>query len=606
MSRPSPSVAHAAALLTVAALLAAGAADAQDPPPAAGGALRVTAQPPRLVLGRDQGTDLHVAAPPDVEELSVTASAGRVDAVRRLPGGGFAARYHAPSDHVPRVAFVSAVAHGARAIEDGWLAIPMSGEGDARVRGAPGTEVTLRIGDRTFGPRRAGEDGVAVIPIVVPPGVREGHQGFRPIDLRVPETPLLHAVADRAAVRADREEKVRVVAYVVAPHGAARRGDAPVFEPSRGTVSVVEREAGAYQASWTLPPGPAGDERLTIRLPAAPASRAVLRVEAAAGPPAVVAVSFDREAIDAGGEPASVTARALDAAGNPVPAALALEARGGDLTDVGARRPRSFAGTACARRCSASRSRIGMGTGSRRRRSSRRSGGASSPSPSARPGSSRCATSPRRSRGRSTSRSRRAPATPARPPRRSSRRPGPRSSSRGAPASRSISPAASPAPRPASRRRDPPISPSRSAAGRRWRGASTRARPAAATARRSRPCSRGCRRGATSRAGRPGRSRRPRARSSPQAARPRRRASRSRSGCGGPSAFHSSRRRSSPRARGPPARSRRSVSRRASRWAWRRTMATILIVDDEPVILDVFRRFLEADGRTLVLDDQDR
>ena len=30
-------------------------------------------------------------------------------------------------------------------------------------------------------------------------------------------------------------------------------------------------------------------------------------------------------------------------------------------------------------------------------------------------------------------------------------------------------------------------------------------------------------------------------------------------------------------------------------------MATILIVDDEPVILDVFRRFLEADGRQLLL-----
>jgi PAS domain S-box-containing protein len=30
-------------------------------------------------------------------------------------------------------------------------------------------------------------------------------------------------------------------------------------------------------------------------------------------------------------------------------------------------------------------------------------------------------------------------------------------------------------------------------------------------------------------------------------------------------------------------------------------MATILIVDDEPVILDVFRRFLQAEGRTLVL-----
>ena len=30
-------------------------------------------------------------------------------------------------------------------------------------------------------------------------------------------------------------------------------------------------------------------------------------------------------------------------------------------------------------------------------------------------------------------------------------------------------------------------------------------------------------------------------------------------------------------------------------------MATLLIVDDEPVILDVFRRFLEGDGRTLLL-----
>ena len=30
-------------------------------------------------------------------------------------------------------------------------------------------------------------------------------------------------------------------------------------------------------------------------------------------------------------------------------------------------------------------------------------------------------------------------------------------------------------------------------------------------------------------------------------------------------------------------------------------MATLLIVDDEPVILDVFRRFLEGEGRTLLL-----
>jgi hypothetical protein len=340
MSRASPdSRAHPARLLVAAALAAAAAARAGEPAPGGGGPLRVTVEPPRLVLGRDDGADLRIAAPPEVEEVSVAASAGRVEGLRKLPGGGFVARYRAPTERVPQVAIVSVLARTARGLEDGWAAIPLSGEGDARVRGEPGSEITLRIGDRTFGPARVGADGVAVIPVVVPPGVREAHQGFRPIDLRVPETPLLHAVQDRTAVQADREEKVRVVAYVVAPHGAARRGDLPAFEPSRGTVAVAEREAGAFQAVWTIPPGPAGEQRLSIRLPSAPASRTVVQVAAAAGAPAVVAVSFDRDALVAGGDAAVVTARALDAAGNPVPAELALEAQGAELSGVEPRRP---------------------------------------------------------------------------------------------------------------------------------------------------------------------------------------------------------------------------------------------------------------------------
>jgi len=337
MSRPSARL-SAGAALAAAALAAAGAVRADEPPPAGGGPLRVAADPPRLELGRDASAELRVTAPPEVDEVAVTASVGRVEGIRRLPGGGFTARYRPPAERVPQVAIVSAVARTHHGFEDGWIAIPLSGEGDARVRAAPGSEVTLRIGDRTFGPGTANGEGVAIIPVIVPPGVREAHQGFRPIDLRVPETPLLHAVQDRTAIHADREEKVRVVAYVVAPHGAARRGDLPTFEPSRGTVAVSEREAGAFQAVWTLPPGPAGEERLSIRLPAAAASRAVLRVEGAAGPPAIVAVSFDRDALVAGGD-AVVTARVLDAGGNQVPGELSLSARGASLSGVEARRP---------------------------------------------------------------------------------------------------------------------------------------------------------------------------------------------------------------------------------------------------------------------------
>jgi hypothetical protein len=302
--------------------------------PASGGTLRIAAEPSRLVLGNDAQAELRVDAPSDLGDLSLTASIGRIESLRPAPGGGWAARFRPPPEHVPAVAIVTALGRGPRGTEHGFVAIPLSGQGDARVRGAPGSPVSLRIGDRTFGPRTAGKDGVAVIPVVVPPGIREAHRGFKAIDLHVPDTPLLHAVLDRSMVRADREELVHAFAYVVAPHGAPRRGDVPAIEPSRGTVAAIEGDPGAFDVTWTLPPGRAGEERLSIRLPAAPASRAVLKLAAVAGPPALVAITFDRDALVAGSaEPVHVVARALDAGGNPVPAEIALSADGGSLTD---------------------------------------------------------------------------------------------------------------------------------------------------------------------------------------------------------------------------------------------------------------------------------
>lgn len=329
---PSPTFALAA-IAALAALAPAGAGALDEPPPGSGGALRIVADPPRLLLGRDGGAELRIHAPAEVEEISLSTNAGRVEGLRRLPGGGFAARYRPPAERYPQVAIVAATGRTARGPVDGWLALPLSGQGDARVRSQPGQEISLRIGDRTFGPRRAGPDGVAVIPVVVPPGVREAHHGFRPVDLHVPETSLVHAVADHVAVHADQAEHVRVLAYVVAPHGAARRGDVPAFEASRGSVSAVAREPGAFEAIWTLPPGAVGEDRLVVRLPGSPASRAVIRLDAIAGPPATVAVAFDREAVVAGSvEEVGVTARVLDAAGNAVDAPVELSAEGGTLS----------------------------------------------------------------------------------------------------------------------------------------------------------------------------------------------------------------------------------------------------------------------------------
>jgi hypothetical protein len=319
------------ALLALAGL--PGLARAQADTPASGGALTVAAEPAQLVLGRDLGAELRVAAPPEVAELSITASVGKVDGVRRLPGGGFTARYHAPAERYPQVAIVAAVGRAGAACLDGWLAVPLAGQGDARVRGIPGADVSLRIGERSFGPGRVGGDGIAVLPVVVPPGVREGHQGFTAVDLHVPETTLVHAVLERSAAQADRSDGLRFLVYVIAPHGAARRGEAPIVEATRGSAVLRPREPGAFEGTWTLPPGLAGEERLTVRLEGSPASKVVLRAVTAPGPAAAVALAFDHPAIVAGSvEEVGVTARAFDAAGNPVASVVVFSADAGALT----------------------------------------------------------------------------------------------------------------------------------------------------------------------------------------------------------------------------------------------------------------------------------
>jgi len=321
------------ALAALACALAGGAWADEEISPASGGALAVQADPPRLVLGRDAGADLRIAAPPEVEELSVTCSAGKVENVRRLPGGGFTAHYRAPPERYPQVAIVSAVGRGASPAVDGWLAIPLFGQGDARVPGEPGSTVTLRIGAESFGPVRVAEDGYALVPVVVPPGLREGHLGFHALDLLVPETSLIHAALDRQAVLADRVEVLRLWVYEVAPHGTSRPGDPPVVEVSRGTVALHPREAGAWEGTWTLPGGPPGEARLTVRVDGLPASREVLKVAMAPGPAAAVSLAVDRTTLVAGqADEAQVTARGYDAAGNPSAGPIVLSADAGTLT----------------------------------------------------------------------------------------------------------------------------------------------------------------------------------------------------------------------------------------------------------------------------------
>jgi hypothetical protein len=153
------------------------------------------------------------------------------------------------------------------------------------------------------------------------------------LDLHVPDTTLLHVALDRRTVLADRTEVARVLIYVVAPNGSANREELPLAEVSRGGVSLQPREAGVWEGNWSIPPGAAGEERLTVRLLGLPASRAVVRLLAQAGPPAVVGLALDRAFLVAGEtEDVQATVRTSDSVGNPCPARLALSTDFGSLT----------------------------------------------------------------------------------------------------------------------------------------------------------------------------------------------------------------------------------------------------------------------------------
>jgi len=145
--------------------------------------IAITADVPGLTIGRDVGTQLRIGArgltPGAAPQL--TASAGTVDDLKPDGEGGYVASYYAPLAGPPQVAIVSAISGK----DCGYLALRLSGEVNAVVRARPNVPVDVRMGDEVFGPVRADASGRAVVPVVIPPGVRavtHGTQGHREDD----------------------------------------------------------------------------------------------------------------------------------------------------------------------------------------------------------------------------------------------------------------------------------------------------------------------------------------------------------------------------------------------------------------------------------------
>src|SRR5258706_403293 len=291
-------------------------------------ALTIASDPPRVQLGETAKARLRIEAS---SEPRLSASAGRIENLRADGNGRWSADYLPPDDSVPQLAVISASA-GSEAV---FFALPLWGQGDAVVKTRPRARIEVRIGDERY-PAVADRKGIAVVPVNVPPGVTAARHGAQSIDLHVPPLRLLHLALDREKVRADREEKVHVLLFAVAPGGVPRADARLAVRVTRGEISPPRpRAAGVYEASWTLPPGPAGAAWLSAELAEAPDQPSEATIALQPGPAASLRLQADRKRIVAGEEDLTARAVALDAAGNPSGEPLQFETTLGEVRGEG-------------------------------------------------------------------------------------------------------------------------------------------------------------------------------------------------------------------------------------------------------------------------------
>ena len=143
--------------------------------------LRFTLQstPEAILLGTHQAATLVINAidgqgqPVDGRELGVRASLGTVGEVQVLGNGAYVVQYTPPPEQKTPAMVILAVVDLARPeISYAFFSLPLVGAVDWPVdTGAPMTAVGMTVGDRQFGPVVADANGLATVPIEVPPGV---------------------------------------------------------------------------------------------------------------------------------------------------------------------------------------------------------------------------------------------------------------------------------------------------------------------------------------------------------------------------------------------------------------------------------------------------
>lgn len=283
-------------------------------------AARMEVAEPRFVLGRTESSAVHFyveeAEGEDERPLRVSVNVGRFEAVTREGPGHYRAVYVPPTTRFPQVALVAVWRETGPEAPIDFFRIPLHGVTKLPVSTKPRSNVTVELGDATFGPVEADAKGEAVVPLLVPPGVKEatviavdgtGAQTRGASVIDVPAYNRLTAALVPHAVVADGQARTRLEIFYDLG-GADLPPEKVVVRASEGAPALEFAKEGRYVYRYTPNRGMGanavtfkvsveGDDasraqaELTIGLP--PPQRLILR------PPAVALRSDGRSTADA-------------------------------------------------------------------------------------------------------------------------------------------------------------------------------------------------------------------------------------------------------------------------------------------------------------------
>jgi hypothetical protein len=328
-ARPAP---HEAARPDSPAL----APGARPPTDASRPAVSLTLADPSPVIGLLGETLLTIdvekppASPMPVPRMF--CSVGQIEDVSRQGPARFTARYLLPAARFPQPAILVAEFPDPRGPLRGMVAVALRAAATPSFRTDPGAQVTLRVGDRDFGPQVAPADGLVHVPVVVAPGVgfavarsvnQHGKSTEQVVDLRVPYSQrLLIAAPETLAAGAVGE----VAVYAVEPSG--RPANAAMLVLRAGSSRVHPLGGGMAGEARFLVRAPTVLRRKSMRIEAQlkeqNTTRIATRIPLVPGPAAGLVLEPEAPRLDRKSSPSlRVFLGAEDAFGNPVDAGRA-------------------------------------------------------------------------------------------------------------------------------------------------------------------------------------------------------------------------------------------------------------------------------------------